>query len=59
MLEQAGVEPGMRVLEVGSGGYNAALIQEITGSGGQVTAADIFPDITVGHRGFLELFEVL
>src|ERR1700691_3463865 len=24
MLEQAGIEPGMRVLEVGSGGYNAA-----------------------------------
>ena len=24
MLEQAGIEPGMRVLEIGSGGYNAA-----------------------------------
>ncbi len=43
MLEQAGIEPGMRVLEVGSGGYNAALIQEIVGSSGQVTTV-------VGHR---------
>jgi protein-L-isoaspartate(D-aspartate) O-methyltransferase len=46
MLEQAGIEPGMRVLEVGSGGYNAALIQEITGGSGQVTTVDIDPDIT-------------
>jgi protein-L-isoaspartate(D-aspartate) O-methyltransferase len=45
MLEQAGIEPGLRVLEVGSGGYNAALIQEVTGSGGQVVTVDI-----VGHR---------
>jgi len=46
MLEQAGIEPGMRVLEVGSGGYNAALVQEITGGSGQVTTVDIDPDIT-------------
>jgi protein-L-isoaspartate(D-aspartate) O-methyltransferase len=46
MLEQAGIEPGMRVLEVGSGGYNAALIQEITGGSGQVTTVDIDADIT-------------
>ncbi|MGH3942316.1 MAG: hypothetical protein ACRDTG_27590 [Pseudonocardiaceae bacterium] len=26
MLEQAEIEPGMRVLEVGASGYNAALI---------------------------------
>ncbi|MFE7872706.1 hypothetical protein ACFUYE_20455 [Micromonospora humida] len=31
MLEQAGIEPGMRVLEIGSGGYNAALIAELVG----------------------------
>jgi protein-L-isoaspartate(D-aspartate) O-methyltransferase len=46
MLEQAGIEPGMRVLEVGSGGYNAALIQEIVGPSGHVTTVDIDPDIT-------------
>jgi protein-L-isoaspartate(D-aspartate) O-methyltransferase len=48
MLEQAAIEPGMRVLEVGSGGYNAALIQELVGQSGQVTTVDIDADIT--HR---------
>jgi protein-L-isoaspartate(D-aspartate) O-methyltransferase len=38
MLEQAGIGPGMRVLEVGFGGYNAALIREMTGSGGRVAS---------------------
>jgi protein-L-isoaspartate(D-aspartate) O-methyltransferase len=36
MIGQAGLAPGMRVLEIGSGGYNAALLREVTG--------------TVGHR---------
>ena len=27
MLEQAGIEPGMRCLEIVSGGYNAALVR--------------------------------
>jgi protein-L-isoaspartate(D-aspartate) O-methyltransferase len=54
MLEQAGIEPGMRVLEVGSGGYNAALIREITGSGGRVTTVDIDPDITSRARACLD-----
>src|SRR5262245_30244124 len=31
MIAQAGIAPGMRVLEIGSGGYNAALLAEITG----------------------------
>jgi Protein-L-isoaspartate(D-aspartate) O-methyltransferase (PCMT) len=31
MIAQAGIEPGMRVMEIGSGGYNAALLAEITG----------------------------
>ena len=43
MLEMAGIEPGMRVLEIGSGGYNAALIAELTGSG-EVTTVDIDPE---------------
>ena len=35
MLEQAQVRPGMRVLEIGSGGYNAALLAELAGPAGQ------------------------
>ncbi|WP_405542797.1 methyltransferase, FxLD system [Streptomyces phaeochromogenes] len=45
MLEQANIEPGMKVLEIGSGGYNAALIQELVGSDGVVTTVDIDRDI--------------
>jgi protein-L-isoaspartate(D-aspartate) O-methyltransferase len=45
MLEQAGIEPGMKVLEIGSGGYNAALIQELVGSDGEVTTVDIDRDV--------------
>lgn len=46
MLEQAKVAPGMRVLEVGSGGYNAALLAELVGPEGQVTTVDIDPRVT-------------
>lgn len=49
-LEQAGVEPGMNVLEVGSGGYNAALIAELVGPGGSVTTVDIDADIVARAR---------
>jgi len=45
MLEQAQVEPGMRVLEIGSGGYNAALLAELVGPSGEVTTVDIDPDV--------------
>ncbi|BEL10784.1 hypothetical protein Q0Z83_089750 [Actinoplanes sichuanensis] len=45
MLEMAGIEPGMSVLEIGSGGYNAALIAEIVGPGGHVTTVDIDPGV--------------
>ncbi|MDX6742930.1 methyltransferase, FxLD system [Actinocorallia sp. A-T 12471] len=54
MLEQAQVEPGMRVLEIGSGGYNAALIREIVGETGRVTTVDIDPDIVDRARSFLD-----
>jgi protein-L-isoaspartate(D-aspartate) O-methyltransferase len=37
----AGIKPGMRVLEIGSGGYNAALIAELVGPTGSVTSVDI------------------
>jgi protein-L-isoaspartate(D-aspartate) O-methyltransferase len=43
MLEQAGLRPGMNVLEIGSGGLNAAMIAEITG---QVVSVDIDPEVT-------------
>ncbi|MET8623764.1 methyltransferase, FxLD system [Kitasatospora sp. NPDC004669] len=46
MLEQGGIGPSMRVLEIGSGGYNAALIAELVGEDGQVTTMDIDPDVT-------------
>ncbi len=54
MLEQAQLEPGMRVLEVGSGGYNAALIAEIVGDFGSVVSLDIDPDIVERARGCLD-----
>ncbi|MEU7949807.1 methyltransferase, FxLD system [Micromonospora chalcea] len=41
MLEQARLRPGARVLEVGSGGYNAALIADVVGPGGTVVTVDI------------------
>lgn len=31
MLEQAGLRGGLRILEIGSGGYNAALLAELVG----------------------------
>ncbi|WP_326595936.1 methyltransferase, FxLD system [Streptomyces sp. NBC_01803] len=46
MLEQAGIEPGMRVLEVGSGGLNAAYLAELVGDSGEVTTVDIDPEVT-------------
>lgn len=45
MLEQADIQPGHRVLEIGSGGYNAALIQELVGPDGEVTTIDIDADV--------------
>jgi protein-L-isoaspartate(D-aspartate) O-methyltransferase len=42
MIAQAGIARGMRVLEIGSGGYNAALLAEVTGNNGLVVTMDIF-----------------
>lgn len=53
-LEQADVRPGMNVLEVGSGGYNAALIAELVGPTGTVTTVDIDADIVDrAHAGLI------
>ncbi|MEU5425587.1 methyltransferase, FxLD system [Streptomyces olivoreticuli] len=46
MLEQAGVRQGMRVLEIGSGGLNAAYLAELVGDAGEVTTVDIDPEVT-------------
>ncbi len=45
MLGQLQVRPGQRVLEIGSGGYNAALLQELAGPDGSVTTIDIDQEI--------------
>nr|WP_237539748.1 MULTISPECIES: methyltransferase, FxLD system [unclassified Streptomyces] len=54
MLEAAQVAGGMSVLEVGSGGCNAALLAELVGGQGAVTTVDIDPDITARARGLLD-----
>lgn len=54
MLEQSRIEPGMRVLEIGSGGYNAALLAELVGDSGQVTTVDIDPWVTARARAHLD-----
>lgn len=53
MLEQAQLEPGMTVLEIGTGGYNAALIAELVGDTGKVISVDIDPDIVDRARDCL------
>ncbi|MFI6177962.1 methyltransferase, FxLD system [Nonomuraea sp. NPDC051191] len=50
MLEAARIRPGAKVLEVGSGGCNAALIAEIAGPDGLVVTVDIDPFVT-GRAG--------
>jgi protein-L-isoaspartate(D-aspartate) O-methyltransferase len=44
--DAAGGLHGRRVLEIGSGGYNAALLRELAGPSGSVTTVDIDPDVT-------------
>ncbi|MGH8902520.1 MAG: methyltransferase, FxLD system [Egibacteraceae bacterium] len=53
MLEQAQLHPGLRVLEIGSGGCNAALIAELVGETGKVTTVDIDPDVVDRARDCL------
>ena len=49
MLEQLGVSPGMRILEIGAGtGYNAALLAYLTGDRGEVVTVDVDDDIVAG-----------
>ncbi len=53
MIEQAGLAAGMRCLELGSGGYNAALVAEVVGPAGEVVTVDIDADITDRATRFL------
>ena len=54
MLEMLDVQPGQRVLEIGAGtGYNAALMAQIVGESGQVTALDIDQDIVEAAQAHL------
>jgi protein-L-isoaspartate(D-aspartate) O-methyltransferase len=54
MLEQLGVEPGDRVLEIGAGtGYNAALLAHLAGGPGEVTTLDLDDDIVAAAREHL------
>ncbi|MER6271661.1 methyltransferase, FxLD system [Streptomyces sp900105755] len=48
MIEQLRPEPGMTVLEVGSGGYNAELLTHVLGERGHVVTVDV--DAYVVHR---------
>jgi protein-L-isoaspartate(D-aspartate) O-methyltransferase len=46
MLEQLALEPGMRVLEIGTGsGYNAALLARLAGPQGSVVTLDLEADL--------------
>ncbi|WP_322754913.1 methyltransferase, FxLD system [Frankia sp. Cas3] len=53
MLEQARIEPGMAVLEVGSGGMNAAYLAELVGPSGRVVTVDIDEFVTMRASRFL------
>lgn len=46
MIEQAELAAGMSVLEIGSGGFNAALLAEVVGPDGRVVSVDIDPEVT-------------
>ena len=54
MLEQLGLEPGHKVLEIGTGpGYNAALMAHIVGETGQVVTVEIEEDLVQSAREHL------
>jgi len=53
MLEQSGIGRGSRALEIGSGGYNAALMAEVAGPDGRVTTVDIDADVVARARSCL------
>lgn len=54
MLEQARLLPGMKVLEIGSGGLNAAYLVELVGEDGEVVTVDIDPIVIERARRLLD-----
>jgi len=51
MLDQLDVQPGQRVLEIGTGsGYNAALLAHLVGETGAVVSVDIDADLVADAR---------
>ncbi|WP_419703014.1 hypothetical protein [Promicromonospora sp. NFX87] len=53
-LRQARVEPGMRVLEIGSGGPNAAMLAHLVGPTGEIVTVDIDESVTARTTAGLE-----
>ncbi len=54
MLQQLGLEPGHRVLEIGTGsGYNAAVMTAVVGRRGRVVSVDIDPEMVARARSSL------
>lgn len=53
MLSQLQVGLGQRILEIGSGGYNAALLRELVGPEGLVTTLDIDQEVVERARACL------
>ncbi|MGB8343776.1 MAG: rRNA adenine N-6-methyltransferase family protein [Ktedonobacteraceae bacterium] len=55
MLEALAIQPGQRVLEIGTGtGYNAALLAHITGDALLVTTVELDPELADKARDALE-----
>jgi protein-L-isoaspartate(D-aspartate) O-methyltransferase len=54
MLAQLDVRPGESVLEIGSGGYQAALLRALAGPHGSVTTLDIDPGVIGRPRACLD-----
>ena len=51
MLDQLGLRPGHRVLEIGTGsGYNAAVMAAVVGPEGKVVSIDIDPELVARAR---------
>ncbi|KPI21867.1 protein-L-isoaspartate(D-aspartate) O-methyltransferase [Actinobacteria bacterium OK074] len=53
-LEQGDIAQGMSVLEIGSGGPNAANLAEVVGQDGRVVTVDIDPEVTTRAAAFLK-----
>ncbi|MFI6008690.1 methyltransferase, FxLD system [Streptomyces sp. NPDC051243] len=53
-IEQADIQPGMSVLEIGSGGVNAAYLAELVGEHGRVITMDIDRDVTQRAKDFVK-----